>query len=53
MISIELNKYCAEDVKLIEELKAMGLSDEAIQKAYDETQKRRQSEEKGIAGIGL
>ena len=44
MISIELNKYSAEDVKLIEELKAMGLDEETIQTAYNETQRRRQEE---------
>lgn len=42
MISIELNKYSAEDVKLINELKAMGLDEETIQMAYNETQRRRQ-----------
>ena len=40
-IKIELNQYSAEDVKLINELKEFGLPDEFIQKAYDETQKRR------------
>lgn len=41
-IKIELNQYSAEDVKLINELKEFGLPDEFIQKAYDETQKRRE-----------
>lgn len=45
MISIELNEYSAEDVKLINELKAMGLSEETIQMAYNETQRRRKHEE--------
>lgn len=43
MISIELNEYSAEDIKLIEELKAMGLDEEVIQMAYNETQKRREN----------
>ena len=46
MISIELNNYSEEDVKLINELKAMGVDEETIQKAYNETQKRRQEESK-------
>ena len=40
-IKIELNQYSAEDMKLINELKEFGLPEEFIQKAYDETQKRR------------
>lgn len=47
MISIELNKYSADDVKLIKELKAMGLDEDTIQMAYDKTQKLRK-EEKNI-----
>lgn len=35
MIEIKLNEYSAEDVKAIQELKAMGFSDEQIQKWYD------------------
>lgn len=45
MISIELNEYSAEDIKMIETLKAMGLDEEIIQMAYNETQRRRQEEE--------
>ena len=44
MISIELNNYSEEDVKLINELKAMGVDEETIQKVYNETQKRRQED---------
>lgn len=42
-IKIELNQYSAEDIKLINELREFGLPDEFIQKAYDETQKRREN----------
>ncbi len=41
MITIELNEFCAEDVRLIGELKQMGIDEEAIQIAYNNTQKRR------------
>lgn len=41
MIDVELNEYTAEDIRLIQELKKMGLDDEAIQKAYNETLRRR------------
>lgn len=44
MITVELNKHTAEDVKIIQELQALGLSDEQIQKAYD-----RQQYQKGYA----
>ena len=44
MVKIELNEYSAEDIELIEKLKAMGLSEETIQMAYNETQMRRQDE---------
>lgn len=44
MITIELNKYSAEDIKLIKELQAFGLSDEEIQKAYDREQAKRGAE---------
>ena len=40
-INIELNEYSAEDVKLINELKKFGLSEDVIQAAYNETQRRR------------
>ena len=43
-IIVKLNEYSAEDVKIIRELQAMGMPDEAIQKAYDRTQKERGEE---------
>ena len=45
MVTIELNEYSAEDVKMIETLKAMGLDEKVIQMAYNETQRRRREEE--------
>lgn len=41
MITIELNEFCAEDAQLIGELKHMGIDEETIQMAYNNTQKRR------------
>lgn len=41
MITIELNEFCAEDARLIGELKQMGIDEETIQMAYNNTQKRR------------
>ena len=41
MITIELNEFCAEDARLIGELKQMGIDEEAIQIAYNNMQKRR------------
>lgn len=41
MITIELNEFCAEDARLIGELKKMGIDEEVIQMAYNNTQKRR------------
>lgn len=41
MITVELNKHTAEDVKIIQELQALGLSDEQIQKAYDREKTKR------------
>lgn len=41
MITIELNEHSAEDYKMIEELRQHGLPEELIQKAYDETMRRR------------
>lgn len=41
MITIELNEFCAEDARLIGELKQMGIDEEVIQMAYNNTQKRR------------
>ena len=41
MITIELNEFCAEDARLICELKQMGIDEDVIQMAYNNTQKRR------------
>lgn len=41
MINIELNDQTAEDVKLINELKGLGLPEEYIQQLYDQEQARR------------
>ena len=41
MITIELNEFCAEDARLIGELKQMGIDEDVIQMAYNNTQKRR------------
>jgi SOS response regulatory protein OraA/RecX len=38
MIEIQLNEKSAENVKAIQELRAMGFSDEQIQKWYDNSQ---------------
>jgi hypothetical protein len=46
MIKIELNEFTAEDVKLINELKDLGLPEEQIQALYDREQKRRKGERK-------
>ena len=35
MITIQLNDHTADDVKCIQELQAMGIPDEVIQKYYD------------------
>ena len=35
MITIQLNEYSAEDVKRIQELQAIGVPDDVIQRAYD------------------
>lgn len=35
MINIKLNDHTAEDVKCIQELQAMGIPDEVIQRYYD------------------
>lgn len=35
MVNIKLNEHTAEDVKCIQELQAMGIPDEIIQKYYD------------------
>lgn len=43
MVKIELNDFSAEDFKYIQELRAMGLSDELIQLAYNNTQDKRKN----------
>ena len=40
MITIELNDHTAEDVKCIQELQAMGFSDEYIQELYNRSIQR-------------
>ena len=35
MVTIKLSEHSAEDVKAIRELQSMGISDEQIQKWYD------------------
>lgn len=41
MITIQLNEHSAEDSKYIQELRELGMSDDVIQKAYDNTQNKR------------
>lgn len=41
MITIQLNEHSAEDSKYIQELRELGVPDDVIQKAYDNTQKKR------------
>lgn len=45
MVSITLGKNSPEDVKQIRELKEMGVSDEIIQKAYENTERTREMPE--------
>lgn len=45
MIEIQLNENTAEDVKAIQELRAMGFSDEQIQKWYDNSQNESEENE--------
>ena len=45
MITIKLDKHSGEDVKLIQELRALGLDEETIQKAYDRTVEKREKGE--------
>ena len=47
MITIELNDQTADDVKCIQELQAMGFSDEYIQSIYDACLKGRKDNDKG------
>lgn len=46
MVTIKLDREAAEDVRLVQELKAMGVPDDVIQMAYNETIKRREQEAK-------
>lgn len=43
MLNIKLNEHSAEDSKDIQELKAMGVPEDVIQMAYDNTQKKREN----------
>lgn len=45
MINMELNNKTAEDWEIILELKKMGVSDETIQIAYDNTIKKRKEKD--------
>ncbi|MBP3677866.1 MAG: hypothetical protein J6I97_05925 [Agathobacter sp.] len=53
MISVKLNEHSAEDVREIENLRAMGVPEDVIQMGYDNTQRAREksseSNEKGKA----
>lgn len=42
MINMELNEHTAEDVKEVQELRRLGVPEEVIQTAYDNTQAKRQ-----------
>jgi SOS response regulatory protein OraA/RecX len=46
MITIELNDHTAEDVKCIQELQAMGFSDEYIQELYNKSLKTEKDNER-------
>ena len=46
MVTIKLDSEAAEDVRLVQELKRMGVPDDVIQMAYNETIKRREQEVK-------
>lgn len=46
MVTIKLDREAAEDVRLVQELKRMGVPDDVIQMAYNETIKRREQEAK-------
>lgn len=47
MVTIKLDSEVEEDIRLVQELKAMGVPDDVIQMAYNETIKRRNQEAKG------
>ena len=42
MISVKLNEHSAEDVREIENLRAMGVPEDVIQMGYDNTQRARE-----------
>lgn len=44
MVSITLGKNSPEDFKQMQELQKMGVSDEIIQKAYENTERERKQE---------
>lgn len=44
MVSITLGKNSLEDFRQIQELQKMGVSDEIIQTAYDNTERERKQE---------
>lgn len=46
MVTIKLDSEAAEDVRLVQELKRMGVPDDVIQMTYNETIKRREQEVK-------
>lgn len=46
MITINLDSNSVEDFKAIQELKAMGISDEQIQKWYDKSKKGEKPNER-------
>ena len=45
MVTIDLRKTHPEDIRLIHKLKSLGIEDNVLQEAYNETIKRR--DEKG------
>ena len=47
MITIQLNEHTAEDVKCIQELQAMGIPDDMIQRLYDSSLKKERKIENG------
>ena len=44
MITINLDEYSVDDVRSIQELQALGIPDEKIQKLYDAVCQRRKGE---------
>lgn len=43
MVTMTLNEHTADDYKSIQELKSMGVPDETIQTAYNNTQAKREA----------